>query len=46
MEHRISVLLYARKSKKTSKGLVPLYIRITVNGQRLEQSIQRYVDPA
>jgi site-specific recombinase XerD len=43
MEHRISVLFYARKSKKTSKGLVPIYIRITVNGQRLEHSIQRYV---
>lgn len=44
MEHRISVLFYARKSKKTSKGLAPIYIRITVNGQRLEHSIQRYVD--
>ncbi|HEX3934892.1 MAG TPA: Arm DNA-binding domain-containing protein, partial [Puia sp.] len=44
MEHRISVLFYARKSKKTSKGLAPIYIRITVNSQRLEHSIQRYVD--
>ena len=44
MEHRISVLFYARKSKKTSKGLAPIYIRITVNGQRLEHSIQRYVN--
>jgi hypothetical protein len=43
MEHSISVLFYPRKSKKTSKGLVPIYIRITVNDQRLEQSIQRYV---
>src|ERR1700733_12145782 len=46
MENRISVLFYARKSKKTSKGLVPIYIRITVNGHRLEQSIQRYVPAA
>jgi site-specific recombinase XerD len=46
MEHRINVLFYARKSKKTSDGLVPLYIRITVNGHRLDQSIQRYVEPA
>ncbi|HVS94845.1 MAG TPA: phage integrase SAM-like domain and Arm DNA-binding domain-containing protein [Puia sp.] len=43
MEHRISVLFYARNSKKNSAGLSPLYIRITVNGQRLDQSIQRYV---
>ncbi len=46
MEHRISVLFYARKSKKTSKGLVPIYIRITVNGQRVDHSIQRYVEPS
>ena len=46
MEHHISVLFYARKSKKTSKGLAPIYIRITVNGQRLEHSIQRYVEPS
>ena len=44
MEHHISVLFYARKSKKTSKGLSPIYIRLTINGQRLDQSIQRYVD--
>ena len=44
MEHHISVLFYARKSKKTSKGLYPIYIRLTINGQRLDQSIQRYVD--
>jgi integrase-like protein/Arm domain-containing DNA-binding protein len=43
MEHRISILFYARKSKKNSTGLFPIYLRITVNGQRLDQSIQSYV---
>ena len=46
MEHRINVLFYARKSKKNREGLVPIYIRITVNGQRLDHSIQRYVEPS
>jgi site-specific recombinase XerD len=46
MENRISVLFYAKKSKKTSKGLWPLYIRITINGQRLEHAIQRNVTPS
>jgi len=46
MEHSINVLFYPRKSKKTSDGLTPLYIRITVNGRRLDQSIQRYVEPS
>ena len=44
MEHRISVLFYARNSKKTSKGLSPIYIRLTINGRRLEQSIGRFIN--
>ena len=43
MEHRISILFYARKSKMTKDKLVPIYACITVNGQRIEHSIQRYV---
>jgi hypothetical protein len=43
MEHHISILFYVRKSKKTTDGLLPVYIRITINGQRIDQSIQRYV---
>ena len=46
MEHRISVLFYARNSKKTSKGLSPIYIRLTINGRRLDQSIGRSINPA
>jgi len=46
MEHRISILFYARKSKMITDGLVPVYLRITVNGHRLEQSVKRLVDPA
>jgi len=46
MEHRISILFYIRKSKMTKDKLTPIYLRITVNGQRLEQSILRYVEVA
>ncbi len=38
--------LLRQKIKKTSKGLIPIYIRITIDGSRLEQSIQRYVPAA
>ncbi len=44
MEHRISSLFYIRKTKMTRDKLAPIYIRITVNGQRIDQSIQRYVE--
>lgn len=46
MKHRISILFYIRKSKMTKDKLAPVYMRITVNGQRLEYSIQRYVEVA
>ena len=45
MEHHISILFYARTSKKTSQGLIPIYMRLTVNRRRMDHSIQRYVDP-
>jgi hypothetical protein len=46
MEHRISILFYARNSKKNSKGLSPIYICLTINGRRLDQSIGRSINPA
>lgn len=44
MEHRISILFYSKKKKVTKDNLVPIYMRITINGQRLEHSIHRYVE--
>lgn len=46
MEHRISTLFYVRKSQKTRNGLVPVHFRITVNGERIDQSLQKYVEVA
>lgn len=46
MEHRISILFYARKSKMTKRKRSPIYLRITINGLRMDHSIQRYVDEA
>jgi len=43
MEHRISILFYSKKKKITKDNLVPIYMRITINGQRLEHSTHRYV---
>lgn len=46
MEYRISSLFYIRKTKMTRDKLAPIYIRITINGQRIDQGIQRYVEVA
>jgi site-specific recombinase XerD len=44
MQTKISILFYAKKAKATTDGLVPIYQRVTVDGQRIEISTKRYVD--
>jgi site-specific recombinase XerD len=39
----ISVLFYARKSRATTKGLIPVYMRVTLGGDRFEISTKLYV---
>ncbi|WP_299760914.1 Arm DNA-binding domain-containing protein [uncultured Pontibacter sp.] len=46
MDTRISILFYGRKAKTTRDNLVPIYLRVTLQGQRLELSTHRYVSPA
>jgi len=43
MEHNISILFYSKISKKAKDNQVPIYLRITVNGKRIEQSTHRFV---
>jgi hypothetical protein len=43
MNSSISVLFYARKSRVTAKGLIPVYLRITLGGERFETSTKLYV---
>ncbi len=42
MEHPINSLFYIGKTKITRDKLAPIYIRITIHGQRIDQEIQRY----
>jgi hypothetical protein len=41
-----SILFYLKRSKLNKKGEAPIYIRITINGERSETSIKRSIDPA
>ncbi|WP_153796801.1 phage integrase SAM-like domain and Arm DNA-binding domain-containing protein [Foetidibacter luteolus] len=45
METKLSVLFYSKTSKTTTDGLVPIYLRVTIDGSRFEQSTQRYISP-
>jgi hypothetical protein len=38
MKHKISTLFYLKSSKGSKDGLTPIYMRITVNGVRIELS--------
>lgn len=43
MSHTISVLFYARKSRATTQGLIPIYMRITLKGERFGVTTKVYV---
>jgi hypothetical protein len=45
METKLSILFYSKTSKTTKDGMVPIYLRVTINGARFEQSTQRYILP-
>lgn len=38
-----NILFYAKKTKTTSTGLVPVYMRVTINGSRFEVTTQQYI---
>ena len=44
MQSKMSVLFYAKRAKATTNGLIPIYLRVTIDGQRLEISTKRYLD--
>ena len=44
MQTKMSILFYAKRAKTTTVELVPIYLRITIDGQRLEISTKRYVE--
>ncbi|MBV2196839.1 MAG: site-specific integrase [Flavobacterium sp.] len=45
MNATINVLFYIKRAKINSNGLVPIFIRITVEGKRIDKSTGKYVLP-
>jgi hypothetical protein len=45
MNQTLSILFYLKKAKEDRNGQVPIYMRITVDGQRAEMSIHRSINP-
>jgi hypothetical protein len=42
MKNRISKLFYTKSAKASKNGLLPIYLRITVDGVRIEISTSKY----
>ncbi len=45
LEQTLGILFYQKKQKNYSKGNVPIYLRITVNGQRIEIATKQSCEP-
>lgn len=45
MNTKLSILFYVKRAKANPEGQVPIYLRITVDGSRLEFTVKRYVSP-
>lgn len=46
MDTKISILFYGKLSRSTINNLLPIYLRVTINGKRFETSTQRYIEPS
>jgi site-specific recombinase XerD len=44
MDNKISILFYSRIALTNKNNLVPIYLRITIDGRRIEHSINRTVE--
>jgi site-specific recombinase XerD len=45
MNTKLSILFYAKRAKTNTDGLIPIYLRVTVDGERIELSTKRFSHP-
>lgn len=46
MNKSFNLLFYVKRSKMVGDGTAPVYLRVTIDGERIEISSKRYVNPA
>nr|WP_315154072.1 site-specific integrase [uncultured Flavobacterium sp.] len=44
MKEKITLHFYAKTTKSNSSGLLPIYVRLTIDGKRLEYSTKKFID--
>ncbi len=45
MEPKMTILFIGKKSRITKHELLPIYMRVTINGNRFEVATHRHVEP-
>jgi site-specific recombinase XerD len=45
MQTNLSILFFIKRTKANPNGLVPIYMRVTITGQRIEMSTGKTTDP-
>ncbi|MGL2993483.1 site-specific integrase [Flavobacterium sp. TSSA_36] len=46
MTTKTTLHFYAKSTKSNSQGLFPIYVRLTIEGKRLEYSTKKFIDPS
>ncbi|MCD9575490.1 site-specific integrase [Flavobacterium soyae] len=46
MKAKVNLHFYAKSTKVNAKGQFPIYVRLTVNGDRTEFSTKKFIDPS
>ena len=44
MQTKISILFLLKRTKSKTEGLAPIYLRVTIDGKRIEVTTKRYVE--
>ena len=45
MKSKITLYFYSKATKSNSNGLYPIYVRLTIDGKRLEYSTKKFIEP-
>ena len=45
MKQDLKILIYPRTARTNKQGLAPLYLRFTINTQRWDYSLKKFIDP-
>ena len=45
MNQRFKVLFYLKKGRRSKGNSFPIYVRVTIDGKRVEWSVQRSCEP-